>query len=391
MNETATKSKLKILLVNYEYKGQGGGAGQQMYYMAESFRNLGHSVAVLAGWDYAFGSPDSPEGIESHFVKIKRKNVQLSTPFGLLKFVLRGTLRLRKLTKSTNFDIIQFYFSVPTGILKFGIHGTVPYVVSLRGMDIPGLQKNRYKTLSFLTSFVNKHVARNAASVTCLSKEAADVYRRFAPNIDITVIPNSIDFDAYTVKTSYQDKVVRIVSIGRLVSWKRMDLLIEAVVKLKEKHPKITLDIFGDGYQREFLMDMIKERKAEHFIFLKGFVDKKYFQDELSSYDLFALMSTGDSFGLVFIEAMACGLPVLAARKGGPIEIVEESVTGLLAAPDDLEDTIKQLDFCISNPQKMKLYGGNSRVRVENMYTVEAAAKRHVDLYRQIIYKECKN
>ena len=81
---------MKILLVNYEYKGQGGGAGQQMYYLARALRDFGHDVSLLIGWDDRLGVPELLDGANTHIVKHKRKNVQLSSPLGMLFFVIRG-------------------------------------------------------------------------------------------------------------------------------------------------------------------------------------------------------------------------------------------------------------------------------------------------------------
>lgn len=374
---------MKILLVNYEYKGQGGGAGQQLYYMARAFRNLGHEVSLLIGWDYAFGEPEILDGITTHVIKYKRKNIQLSTAFGLLSFSIKGCLFINKLTRKFNYDVIQFYFSVPTGILKFGIHGKVPYVVSLRGMDIPGLQKNRYKGLSSITANLNRNITKNAAIVISNSNESASAYHKFSPNIAITVIPNSINFNSVQVKASYSNKISNIVSVGRLVSWKRHDLLIEAVAILHEKHPQIKLNIYGKGYQEEYLQKLIIDKKAEKFISLKGFVDRKFFSNNLHEYDLFAFMSTGDSCPNTIIEAMASGLPVVAAKAGGTIDLVLEGITGVFTTPNSLDDTVQQLEWCINNSEIMANHGINGRQRVEDMYSTKKAAERHIELYKE--------
>ena len=77
---------------------------------------------------------------------------------GLLTFIMRGMKEIKRLTRENEYDVIQFYFSVPTGILKYGIKKNVPYVISLRGMDIPGFRKDKYRFQSLITQGINKAV-----------------------------------------------------------------------------------------------------------------------------------------------------------------------------------------------------------------------------------------
>jgi len=376
---------MKILLVNYEYKGQGGGAGQQLYYLGQALRDFGHDVSMLIGWDYNYGEPELLSGVSTYIVKHKRKNIQLSTPLGMLFFVLRGLFRINQITRKSRYDIIQFYFSVPTGILKYGIVGKIPYVVSLRGMDIPGLQKDKNKVLSILTAVLNKHIVQNAALVLSNSKESANLYNIFAPEINIASIPNAIETNVGN-KDSYSDKITKLVTVGRLVPWKRMDLLIDSIVKLKEKYPEIILDIFGQGYQYEILQQHIKDNQAEDFVTLKGFCEKGKLMEELSEYDLFAFMSTGDSCPNVLLEAMAVGLPVVAAESGGSKDIIEDGVTGVFVKPDGIEDAIKKLEYCINNPVKMKVLAINGRKRVEEHYSIKSTVQRHINMFTGVVH-----
>ena len=74
---------MKILLVNYEYKPQCGGAGLGIYNQAKAFKQKGHEVTILIGWDYAYGEPEIIEGVVTEIIPIKKKNVQQSSPIGL--------------------------------------------------------------------------------------------------------------------------------------------------------------------------------------------------------------------------------------------------------------------------------------------------------------------
>jgi glycosyltransferase involved in cell wall biosynthesis len=382
---------MNILLVNYEYKPQGGGAGVGTYNMAKAFSEMGNKVTLLIGWDNRFGKPDIPPNVDVELIQLKKKHLLRSSVFQLLLFVLRGLPIIRKLTKNNRYDIIQLYFSVPTGFLKYGIYEDVPYVVSLRGVDTPKLQNNQYGLLSSIVSPFNKAITKNAAAVLSLSNEAARMYKQFAPSTDITVIPNAVDFGSYIPKTKYSKKIKRFVSVSRLITWKNHDLLIDCIATLHECFPEISLDIYGDGYLSKYLEKQIEDRSASNYIKLKGYATPEKLAVILSDYDIFALLSTGDSFGLVFIEAMSCGLPIVCARAGGPIDVVLEGKTGFFSNPGDKEDTISVLRYCIEHPEEMEILGRAGRLRVEELYSVESIAKQHISLYKKILMKKEDN
>lgn len=376
---------MKILLVNYEYKPQCGGAGLGTYNMAKAFRKMGHDVSILIGWDYKYGVPEEIEGISTRVIKVKKKNIHQSTPSGLLKFVLMGMVKINQITRKEKFDIIQFYFSVPTGILKFAIHGKIPYVISLRGMDIPGFRNDKYKALSVITKGINYAVTKKAVAVTSLSAEAGKYFADFAPDIKIDVIPNAVDYEMYHAKEKYSKEVCKFVAVSRLTGFKNLDLMIKAFARVHEKYPQIILDIYGEGREQEALAQLIEELNAREYIALRGYADRNKLVKVLPEYDVFSLMSIGDSFGIVFIEAMSAGLPVICAKAGGPVEIILDGETGLFVKPDNLEDTVKIIEYCIENPEMMEQMGRNGRKRVEEYYSIKSVADQHIRLYEKCI------
>lgn len=376
---------MKILLVNYEYKPQCGGAGLATYNMAYMFQKMGHEVTLLIGWDYTYGKPDMIEGVDTHIIKTKKKNIHQSTAQGMLSFVLKGTWEIRKMTSQKHYDMIQFYFSVPTGILKYGIRNNVPYVISLRGMDIPGFRKDKYKILSMLTRKINRAVVKGAAAVTSLSMEAGRYFTEFSPETHITVIPNAVDYEQYCPKQIYRDKITRFVAVSRLTEFKNLDLMIKAFAEIHDNYPDVILDIYGEGREREKLQQLIVDLEADAYVTLQGYADRAKLIEVLPQYDVFSLMSIGDSFGIVFIEAMSVGLPIICAKAGGPIEIIKDGETGLFASPDDLEDTKRVIKYCIEHPDKMREFGCNGRKVVEKEYSRENVARQHIDLYKSLL------
>lgn len=377
---------MNILLVNYEYKPQCGGAGFATYNLAKELSRQGHRVELMIGWDDRFGQPELLEGVKTYVVKLRKKSVHESSPLGVLGFVMKGLPLISKVTKRNQYDVIQFFFSIPTGLLKYGIRNNIPYVCSLRGIDVPSARKDKYGFLRNILNLVNSNIVRNASAVMALSDELAGWFRNVYADIPVEVIPNGLDYTVFSHKEQYSPKIKRIVTVARLIECKNIELSMRAFKKAHEAHPEITLDIIGEGYLHETLENVIHEEDMTEFICLKGYIDPKEIATKLKEYDLFYLLTIADSFGQVFIEAMACGLPVICADIGGPKEIVVDGVTGLKVKPNDEESAVEALEYAIRHSDMMKKYGENGYDRVMQEYSIEGVARKHLEIYNKIVY-----
>lgn len=378
---------MNILLVNYEYKPQCGGAGFATYNLAKELNRQGHRVELMIGWDDRFGQPELLEGVKTYVVKLRKKSVHESSPLGVLGFVMKGLPLISKVTKRNQYDIIQFFFSIPTGLLKYGIRNNIPYVCSLRGIDVPSARKDKYGFLRNILNLVNSNIVRNASAVMALSNELAGWFHNVYADIPVEVIPNGLDYTVFSHKEQYSPQIKRIVTVARLIECKNIELSMRAFKKAHEAHPEITLDIIGEGYLHETLENVIQEEDMAEFICLKGYIDPKEIATKLKEYDLFYLLTIADSFGQVFIEAMACGLPVICADIGGPKEIVVDGVTGLKVKPNGEESAVEALEYAIRHPDVMKEYGENGYDRVMREYSIESVARKHVEVYKKIVYE----
>lgn len=380
--------KMNILLVNYEYKPQCGGAGFAIYNLAKELEKQGHHVELLIGWDYRFGQPEILENVPTYIVKLRKKSVHESSPVGVLGFIMQGFLLISKLTGKNNYSIIQFFFSIPTGLLKYGIKGKTPYVCSLRGMDVPSARKDKYIFLRNIFNLINGDIVKKASAITALSNELAEWFKSSYPGIPIQVIPNGLDHKMFRHKKNYSSKIIKFVTVARLIECKNIEFSMLAFKKVHEIYPEITLDIIGDGYLYDKLKHVIQREEMSEYIYLKGYINPEEIEASLSEYDLFYLLTIADSFGQVFIEAMACGLPVICADIGGPKDIVINGVTGIKALPNDENSTINALKYAIQHPEEMKKYGENGYQRVVAEYSIESVAKKHIVIYQNIIQRE---
>ncbi|TDK62186.1 glycosyltransferase family 4 protein [Bacillus salipaludis] len=155
-----------------------------------------------------------------------------------------------------------------------------------------------------------------------------------------------------------------IIAAGRLVPQKGFDLLIEAFKIVHEKYPDWKLKIFGYGRDKDFLMGLIEENKLYNHVLLMG--PTQHIDIELSKASIYALSSRFEGFGMVIVEAMQCGVPVVSFDcPMGPSEIISHNEDGLLIEDGNVEEFAKGLIELMGNEEKRKYFAKNGLINVK--------------------------
>lgn len=373
---------MKILLVNYEYKPQCGGAGLATYNLAKELNSLGHKVSLVIGWDSRFGEPEIINGVDTHVIPLRKKAMLESSPKGIAQFLMRGYFKIFSLSRKENYDIVQFFFSIPTGILKYALKRGTPYICSLRGMDVPSEERtDKFSKMIRKLAFLNKRIVNSAAGITVLSSQQKECFESVYSNLHAYIIPNGVSLEGIVPKKNYSSGVRKFILTGRFIECKKIELTMHAFKKVHEIYPDVILDIYGDGYLKAHFEEVIARENMADYIHLKGYVDQKNLFQIMVDYDAFILLTVGDSFGQVFTEAMACGLPVICADKGGPVDIVSHMETGLRITPNDFDAAVEAILYLIKQPQQATLFGMNGRLKAENVFSIRGIAQKHLDFY----------
>ncbi|MEG2011512.1 MAG: glycosyltransferase, partial [Bacilli bacterium] len=152
----------------------------------------------------------------------------------------------------------------------------------------------------------------------------------------ITVIPNILPDTFHIMDSVIKENRFTFISVGNLIKRKRMDLTISAFAKLYEKDGGIQLKIVGDGSLRQELLKLAKEKGVDHVVEFLGERPNKKIPEIYNKCHCFVLPSEAETFGVVYAEAAACGLPVIATDCGGPKDIVNSN-NGFLIKCNDIE------------------------------------------------------
>jgi phosphatidylinositol alpha-1,6-mannosyltransferase len=269
----------------------------------------------------------------------------------------RVILKVRSVIKNISPDVLVFGAAAPLAIA--GKLLPVPRKIALtHGHEVwwakvppfyflMRLIGNSVDHLTYLGEYTKREISKG------LSKKARSNMVQIAPGIDTNKF-RPVDSSALRAELGLADKEV-IVSVGRLVPRKGQDKLIKALPEILKARPEAHLLFVGSGGYRKSLENLIVERNLQKYVTFVGRVN----YDELTKYicvgDIFAMPSRSrraglevEGLGIVYLEASACGLPVLAGDSGGAPDAVQQGVTGLVVNGLDIsaiaEAAIKLLE-----------------------------------------------
>jgi glycosyltransferase involved in cell wall biosynthesis len=196
----------------------------------------------------------------------------------------------------------------------------------------------------------------------------------------ICIIPNPADMSSFQIRKASPHQVFNFISIALLREEKRLDLLLEAFAKIQNKIKDVRLTIVGDGPKKNKLLSLVKNLNIEKFVEFSGFLTKAEIASLLQKCNALVLNSDVETFGVVLVEALASGVPVIATRCGGPADIVTPE-TGYLINKGNVEELYQSM---------LKMIENHKTFNVERLR--EIAIQKYGDkAYSKSIFELCNN
>jgi phosphatidylinositol alpha-1,6-mannosyltransferase len=161
--------------------------------------------------------------------------------------------------------------------------------------------------------------------------------------------------------------------------YKGVDAVIRALPDVRRKVPRVSYTVVGEGTDLDRLRRLALDCGVTDLVRFTGEVDHEGLLREYEECDVFVLPSTGEGFGLVFLEAMSFAKPVVAVATGGPVDVVQDGITGrLVASQDDVSGALLEL---LLDRGKARAMGAQGQARLEASFSFE----RYVDRWRETL------
>lgn len=373
---------MRLLLVNYEFPPLGGGAAGASMNIARELTGLGHEVAVLTSHFRGLPKAESGDGYLVRRVSSLRGSLHRSGPGQMLAFAASGMAAGLRLAAGWKPDASLCFFGIPGGligrVLK-GVYG-IPYVVSLRGGDVPGHQAGQLAAYHRVAAPIIRRIWRQASAVAANGSGLRDLARTFEPGLPVPLIPNGVDTRAFFPAGGAErgPGPARLLFVGRISAEKGLENLLALLAGIGEG--SWSLDVVGDGPGLPGLKALAESLGIKDRIRFQGWLPRERLPEIYRASDVFVFPSEGEGLPNAVLEAMASGLPVLGLDVPGVNDLVADGETGYLVQPGDGPELARRLDRLILDPRLADRLGSNGRERASLHFSWRKCAESYAEL-----------
>jgi glycosyltransferase involved in cell wall biosynthesis len=377
---------MRILLINYEYPPTGAGAANATYHLAKSLHAAGHTVAVLTAQFRGERGWSEHQGVRVFRCAARRTRPDRSSIGEMLTFIAGAMLALRGVVNELRPEACVAFFSIPCGPLallakrRWGI----PYVVSLRGGDVPGSEPGL--TLMYrLLAGLRRLILRESRAVIANSQGLKEMSERADP-IPVGVIANGVDTDYFQPGPERgAGSPFRVVFVGRFQKQKNLLFLLEQFAATVRRLPtiEISLDLIGDGPLRQEIEAKVVALGLTDRVQLRGWLRGTQLLAAYQGADCVVNPSLYEGMPNVVLEAMACGLPVIASRVAGNDTIVCDHVNGFLFDLDNPAVFGERLEALARDRALARSLGARARAIAMAGYSWSSVAAKYIALFAE--------
>lgn len=310
---------------------------------------------------------------------------------GLLPgYLVAGVRRAIELTRGRRFDLTHAFWPLPHGLLGLAARRSTgtPTISTFFGVELTWAS-GQLRPLQPLV----RGVIRGSDRVTAISTHTARLITELVPTSRPAIIPfgAAIDPGPTAGDRPVRDAPdpMRLLFVGRLVERKGVHVLLDALAE-PGMPDRISLDVVGDGPDREALQARADRLGLGSRARFHGFVDAGGLRERLITADCLVLPAIRDrkgdveGLGVVLLEAMSFGIPVVASRSGGITDIVEDGRTGVLVEPGDIASLASAIRGVADDPARAAELGRRGRDTVQERFSWDRIIDSLRDLYAEV-------
>ena len=375
---------MKILMLNYEFPPIGGGAAKANLCLLRQYTGRDDlSVDVLTSAPKpGIVSEKFSENITIHKIGIHKKHLHFWRRAEVIEWLVKAGFYYRKLLRDNDYDLAHAFFGFPTGWLCYRSAGRLPYIISLRGSDVPG-QHARLQLDYKILAPAFRAIWKKASALVACSEGLKERALLFMPSVSIDVIPNGVELERFfPAETAEKSEVLRLLTVGRLSVTKRIEMLIDAVEILHRTACKVRLTVVGGGQMEQQFRKNVAERELSDVIKITGRMDSKKMPEVYRNNDIFISASMQEGMSNAMLEAMSSGLPIVTTRCEGLAELINGN--GLIVEQESIEEIAKAIKQLVDDPELRKRMSTAARKLAEKFDWANVASS-YIDQYRKII------
>ncbi len=332
------------------------------------------------------------EGVEIRRVPVMRHRQDYCSVPEMATFLVSGAWQSLWQVREFRPDIVHIFFGIPDGPIGWLLKRTshLPYIISLRGADVPSDEVKRFANEYRLLRPVVRSLWHDADALVAVSNGLRSHAERLTPDLQIRVIPNAIDLSQFTPpQQRAASGLVRLLYVGRFNKFKNVETLVEAAEKLTQMDiGDFDLELVGDGEQRPILEHMVADKGLSRRVHFSDWVPRECIPDYYRRADVFVTATTWEGMPHTVLEAMACGLPIVGTQASGLGELVQDGVNGYLVPIKDAAALAEATAMLIDNGYERRRMGRQSRKLVERQFAWDQIAAEYVAVYREVLGEE---
>lgn len=294
---------------------------------------------------------------------------------------------IKKLWPIFPFDIIHAHMALPDGYaaMLLSCDYSKPFVVTFQATDLDITASRNDKCLQSLQKvfFAADKVISPSPR---LSRQFSERFKIPPNTVGYGINPEDVFYGDSNLSAEYKNYRL-LLSVSRLIPTKGIGLNLHALKKMVAKYDNLLYLIIGDGPARQELECLVNDLGLKGHVKFIGQQPHNRVMEYMSICEIFTMPSWQETFGLVYIEAMAQGKPIIGCQGQGVDGIVEHGKTGLLVKAKDVDSLVETLDFLLSHPSEAQVIGKRARDLVLENYTWERSAEKLVEVYRDILKK----
>jgi glycogen(starch) synthase len=332
-------------------------------------------------------------------IKVYRASTELGHP-NFLTWVLMFnhflSKRMADVAQKVDFDVMHVHdwLAAFSGI-TFKHYVKKPMILTVHSTEVgraQGLHSPDSFSINGIEWWSNYEADRVIVCSESMKNEICSHFNLPAEKVD--VIPNAIDASKYQIPVDrgavrqrygvgWGEKLI--LCVGRLVPQKGIEYFIRAIPLIARRYPEAKYIIVGEGWSRDLLEAESRETGQNQKIQFTGFASDKDVIELMTSADVLIVPSIYEPFGIVALEGMATGVPVVASKVDGLAEVIEHDRTGIFVYPRSPESIAWGIDRVLSDPDHARWLAANAKDKLHKAYSWEAVAMKTVEVYRKVV------